>query len=49
MDLAFVMHTEKGVNFNKCMYDPFRKIESFVLCLIKSIILFQMFLSDTFL
>ena len=49
MDLAFVMQTEKGVNFNKCMYDPFQKIELFLSCLIKSIILLQMFLSDTFL
>ena len=49
MDLAFVMQAEKGVNFNKCMYDPFQKIERFVSRLIKSIILLQMFLSDTFL
>ena len=49
MDLAFVMQAEKGVNFNKCMYDPFQKMERFVSCLIKSIILLQMFLSDTFL
>ena len=49
MDLAFVMQTEKGVNFNKCMYDPFQKIELFLSCLIKSTILLQMFLSDTFL
>jgi len=44
-----VMEIEKGVNFNKCMYDPFQKIERFVSCLIKSITLLQMFLSDTFL
>ena len=49
MDLAFVMQAEKGVNFNKCMYDPFQKMERFVSCLIKSIILLQMFLLDTFL
>ena len=49
MDLAFVMQTEKGVNFNKCMYDPFQKIERFVSCLIISITFLQMFLSDTFL
>ena len=49
MDFAFVMQAEKGVNFNKCMYDPFQKMERFVSCLIKSIILLQMFLSDTFL
>ena len=49
MDLAFVMQAEKGVNFDKCMYDPFQKIERFVSRLIKSIILLQMFLSDTFL
>ena len=49
MDFAFVMQAEKGVNFNKCMYDLFQKMERFVSCLIKSIILLQMFLSDTFL
>lgn len=49
MDLTCVMEIEMGVNFNKCMYDPFQKIEHFVSCLIKSIILLQMFSSVTFL